>query len=306
MNPLVTLSITPEIFEKMKDFYHDCWQENDGEYVTFQAITHGVIITGFLSKKERRKVTFMGESALAEAKIWDENASLTEPKIKEKERWLCFQDQIGSDEVGVGDFLLPMIVVAALVDGKDIKELIALGIHDSKKLTDEEILALGPILVKKYKFSKLTISNEKYNEMNLKGENLNSMKAKMHNRALENLHEEYPDVSNIFMDQFVAEDTYYRYLTSGRDKVLKGITFKTKGESSFPCVALASVIARYAFLLEKDKLEKKYHCVIPCGASRKVTSFAKKFLEKYGREEFDKLAKKNFANYREVMSEPLL
>ena len=43
---------------------------------------------------------------------------------KTKEEWLCLDYQIGSDEVGVGDFLLPMIVVAAFVKKEDIEILV--------------------------------------------------------------------------------------------------------------------------------------------------------------------------------------
>ena len=84
------------------------------------------------------------------------------------------------------------------------------------------------------------------------------------------------------------------------------ITFKTKGESSYPSVAVASVMARYAFLLEKQKLEAKYKMKIPFGASTKADEFSKKFIEKYGLKEFDKICKKNFANYKEVTKTDLL
>ena len=40
----------------------------------------------------------------------------------------------------------------------------------------------------------------------------------------------------------------------------------------------------------------------PCGAGSQADSFAKKFISKYGLKEFDKIAKKNFANYSEVVS----
>ena len=52
----------------------------------------------------------------------------------------------------------------------------------------------------------------------------------------------------------------------------------------------------------KEKLEEKYHMTFPFGASKKVTVFAKEFLAKYGEEELNKIVKKNFANYNEVVS----
>ena len=301
MKENVTITVPSTLVEVMRDYYKDSLVNSQGEYVDFQANLNGVIITAYLSKKENRKVTFFGDNALLEAKVWDPEVEIKEKKETVKEGWLFYGDQIGSDEVGVGDFLGPMIVVAAFVKESDINKLISLGIHDSKKMTDKKILEVGPEIVKQFKFSKLTLSNEKYNEMLDKGENLNSMKAKMHNRALLNMHKEYVDVLNIFVDQFVAEKTYYKYLNDANEEQVKDITFKTKGESYFPCVALASVIARYSYLKEMERLSEKYEMDFPFGASKKVTEFAKKFLEKYGEEELYKVAKKNFANYNEVL-----
>ena len=301
MKENVTITVPSTLVEVMRDYYKDALVNSQGEYVDFQANLNGVIITAYLSKKENRKVTFFGDNALLEAKVWDPEVEIKEKKETVKEGWLFYGDQIGSDEVGVGDFLGPMIVVAAFVKESDINKLISLGIHDSKKMTDKKILEVGPEIVKQFKFSKLTLSNEKYNEMLDKGENLNSMKAKMHNRALLNMHKEYVDVLNIFVDQFVAEKTYYKYLNDANEEQVKDITFKTKGESYFPCVALASVIARYSYLKEMERLSEKYEMDFPFGASKKVTEFAKKFLEKYGEEELYKVAKKNFANYNEVL-----
>ena len=199
-----------------------------------------------------------------------------------------------------------MIVVAAFVRKKDIKTLLTLGVHDSKKLKDEDILEIGKALSKKVFISKLTLHNEKYNEMIDKGENLNSLKAKMHNRALLNVFKQFPDVKNIFVDQFVGEEKYYSYLNDKNEIQVDNITFKTKGESSYPSVAVASVMARYAFLLEKQKLEAKYKMTFPFGASSKADEFSKKFIDKFGLKEFEKICKKNFANYKEAIKTELL
>ena len=115
-----------------------------------------------------------------------------------------------------------------------------------------------------------------------------------------NLYKKFPETSNIFVDQFVKPETYFKYLNDANEPQIRNITFRTKGESYYPSVALASVIARYAFLLEKEALEKKYKMQFPLGANSKVDEFAKKFINRYGLEEFDKICKKNFANYKEL------
>ena len=298
----VTLKFDLGKYQEVKEHYLPYFASDapSGEYVDFIAEKDDVTITGYKSNKTYQKVLFNGENALLEAQIWDLDASANEKKESISEGWLCLDSQIGSDEVGVGDFLLPMIVVAAYINERDIYLLDRYGVHDSKKLTDKKILEIGPELVKKIKYSKLTLPNEKYNEMLEKDENLNSLKGRMHNRALLNLHKEYPEVVNIFVDQFVNEDKYYEYLSKD-EEVVKNITFRTKGESYYPSVALASVIARYSFLLEKQKLEEKYQMEFPFGATSKADEFAKKFLEKYGKEEFDKIVKKNFKNYKNLI-----
>ena len=161
-------------------------------------------------------------------------------------------------------------------------------------------MEIVPKVLRKYKFAKLTLSNEKYNEMIDKGENINSLKAKMHNLVLAILHQEIIDVDHIYVDQFVNEDKYYSYLTIEDKPIVRGISFKTKGESYFPCVALASVVARYYLLKEKKKLEDKYHLDFPFGASNVVDEKAKILLDKVGIKVFTKLVKANFKNYQRI------
>ena len=301
MNERVTIKVSPEQAEEIKQHYLSYEIPNNGEYVSFAANFNGVVITIFSSKKTYRSVTFVGDGALKQAQQFDENASASIAKVStESKEWVNLESQIGSDEVGVGDLCLPMIVVAAYVRRSDMKTLRMYGVDDSKKLSDEEIMNIGEALGKRFFISKLTLPNEKYNEMIDKGENLNSLKAKMHNRALLNLFKRFPDTKYIFVDQFCAEDKYFAYLTDKRETQVTNITFKTKGESYYPSVALASVLARYSFLKEKKKLEKKYHMSIPFGAGTKADEFIQEFREKYGGEELEKLVKKNFANYKKL------
>lgn len=299
-NRFVSITVNVEKATEMMDFYRPYQKLNNGEYIIFQAYYSGTTITIYQDKKNKHKVVFAGEDPLVEAKNWDPTVEYKEKTIEEPKGWLCVDNQIGSDEVGVGDFLLPMIVVAAFVRGKDLKTLEGFGVKDSKKLTDEKIREIAPGLLKKFFVSKLSLPNEKYNELIAKGENMNSIKAKLHNRALLNMFKKFPDTRNIFVDQFVAESKYFAYLNDPNEQKVLNIVFKTKGESYYPCVALASVIARYAFLLEKDALEKKYGMTIPFGAATKANEFSEKFIKKFGQAEFDKLCKQNFANYKEL------
>ena len=298
----VTIEVSPEIKDQIVSFYSSIQKENDGEYILFFGQNSEFDVTIFFSKKRTNfKVFFSGINALNEAKRWDKEAKLLEPKNKGplKACWEVLDSQIGSDEVGTGDFFGPICVCAAYVKKSDIKRLKELGIDDSKRLTDDQIKRLGKILINEFEYSQLSLSNEKYNELQEKKMNMNEMKAKMHNRVLYNLKSKHPSVKNVLIDQFTPEDTYYKYV-NGEKEIVFGVTFKTKGESYFPSVAVGSIIARYSFIQHMDLLNKKYDVQIPYGASKKVTEFAKKFAEKFGFDELDKIVKKNFVNYSDL------
>lgn len=300
MNQYCTITLTKDVVDKLIEYYSPFRMNNSNEYIVFMAKKNTITITVYSSKKADYKVIFSGNDVIEEAKLWDMNARLTEAKEPIKAEWLCLKNQIGSDEVGTGDFLLPIIVCAAFVREKDMKMLKEYGVTDSKKLSDKEILSIGEALAKKFFISKLTLTNEQYNELISSGENLNSIKAKMHNRALLNLLKKFPETKNIFVDQFCSPDLYYSYLNDKNEMQVRNIVFKTKGESYYPSVALASVMARYSFLLEVKKLEAHYKINFPFGASKKVDEFAKEFVAKFGIKELEKIAKTNFANYKDI------
>ena len=299
----VTIQVNQEVKDEIIHFYGSIQKENKGQYILFFGQNKDLTVTVYSSKKEEVfKVFFIGELALSEAKRWDKDAKPNETiknKGPSKACWEVLDSQIGSDEVGTGDFFGPICVCAAYVKASDIKRLKALGIDDSKRLSDDQIRELGKVLIKEFEYSQVSLNNEKYNELVSQDMNMNEMKAKMHNRVLFNLKIKHPSVKHVLIDQFVSEEKYYKYV-SGEKEIIFGVTFKTKGESYFPSVAVGSIIARYSFLQHMDAIGKKYGMEIPFGASQKVTYFAKKFVEKYGFDELDKIVKKNFANYKEL------
>ena len=296
-----TVKLDIEKYEEIKAFYLPYKVDDGSDYLEFRSRFNDVLISFYTSNKTRRTIIFDGNLAEEELNRWNLEPVIKEKKKVVKTEWINLDTQIGSDEVGVGDFLLPMIVVAAYVSKTQIRKLRELGIDDSKKMSDEKIMEIGPEVVKYFSFSKLTLKNDKYNEMYEKNENINSLKAKMHNRALANMKKMHPNAQFVFVDQFAAKNLYYSYLDEADEPIVKDIIFKTKGESFYPSVALASVIARYSFLLEQEKMSKEYGISIPCGAGIKADKAAQVLLEKIGEEKFSKLVKKNFKNYKKII-----
>lgn len=301
MSELLTIKVSIEKYDEIKEYYRPFFIKENDNYIDYVAKKNQVIITGFLSNKKVKSITFQGDNAQKEVDIWGIGVQKKKENVLKDASWLDVGSQIGSDEVGVGDLFLPMIVVAAYVKTSQIEELKRIGITDSKKLNDKKIIEIAPKVIQKYEFSKLTLGNEKYNEMILKGENINSLKAKMHNRALRNLYQKHKKVKNIYIDQFVNEEKYYSYLTKFDEPILRNINFKTKGESYYPSIALASVVARYYLLVEKKKLERKYRATFPYGAGMDADKFLDILYKEIGKEELEKIIKINFKNYKKYL-----
>jgi ribonuclease HIII len=290
----------------MLDFYKPFQEASANPYVALFARGEGFVIS--LYKKNDKgeiKALFQGLEAEGEARIWDPKAIPNPvfrtdrfPKLIPVIVRQSFP-QIGSDEVGTGDFFGPICVCAAYVRSEDLPLLRDLGVTDSKLMEDQYILSIGPRLISSFEYSQLSLPNDKYNEVRTAGTNMNAIKAKLHNRCLLNLAKKHPD-AHLYQDQFAPASLYYHYLGEQED-VARGITFKTKGETAFPSVALASVIARYSFLHKMSDLSEEYKMPIPFGAGADVDVFAKRFVAEYGLGELIKCAKLNFANYKKLI-----
>lgn len=273
------------------DLYKSCEISDAGEYILHSFMHNDLSIKLYKSKKGIT-LSLFGEDK-------DINRFLNEINI-EKESYLSLDTQIGSDEVGNGDLLLPFIVVSVFVKKENINKLIELGINDSKKINDKQILNIVPKLLDYIEFSKLTLPNDKYNAVISSGDNINVIKAKMHNKALLNLYKKHKDVKNIFIDKFVSDNTFYNYIKEEKE-IITNITSHIKGETYYPSIAVASMIARYSLIKEKEKLDKKYKMNFPFGAGNIVDSFSKEFIKKYGIDEFKKIAKMDFKNIDRII-----
>ena len=301
---VLSVKVSKDNLLRLKEDFKDYIIEENVGYILFVAKKDGYMITAYDNKnKNYNKVTFQGPDPLKIASIYsdDVNSIPKKKKIsKESPIYIDVDFQIGSDEVGTGDFLGPIVVCAAYVDEETIKIIEEYHISDSKKLSDKQILTIVPLLIKKVYYEAKVLTNEKFNNATSKGFNLNKVKAILHNYCLLKLHARFPYVHNVYVDQFCTGDKYYSYL-EGMSKVQRNIVFREKGETYFPSVALASCIARYLFLQEIDALNHKYNVNIPLGASGKVNIFSRAFIHKFGIEEFNKIAKKSFANYNDVL-----
>ncbi len=292
----VVIKVSEETKNKMIDYYKDKLREKTPPYAIFQAMEEDTIITLYESKK----CMFQGTAADVDANMWKAmDGQSLEPEKDYSIYYNC--SAVGSDEVGTGDYFGPIVVTAAFVSKDNIKFLEELGIKDSKKITDEKILSTVPKFINKIQYKSIILSNEEFNLKYNNETNMNKIKAIMHNKVLYTLLDdlkEKPDY--VIIDEFAKENRYYDYLKEVPD-VVKGITFITKAEDKNLAVAAASMISRYIFLKEFDKLCDTYHIPLPKGAGSEVDKIGQELVDKEGKEILNKVAKKNFSNTKRIL-----
>lgn len=288
-NQVKTILIDEEQLSKMMEFYSAFKTDLDVPTVVAFYKTENCSITIY----KTLKVVFQGENAEYEASIWHK---------ANEENWIFTTSHAGSDEVGTGDFFGPITVVATYVKKEDIPYIEKHGIKDSKKMSDEQILYIVPRILKHVTYSLLTLDNVLYNKLIAKGFNMNKIKAYLHNKALLNLEEKCQNHISLFVvDQFTPEKNYYEYLKDEK-KVVKRIEFVTKGESASPAVALASILARYAFIKKMQQLREYTGYNIPLGAGSKVDEIASIILKEKGLEYLRNITKSNFKNFEKIIN----
>lgn len=295
----VVIKVSDSTKQKLIDYYKDKKRDKVIPYVVFQAEDEDTVITLY----ESGKVMFQGVSADVDATMWrelDGQSMVVEPTKEEiKKYYYC--DSVGSDEVGTGDYFGPIVVTAAYVTKEDIPFLEQLGIRDSKKINDEKILKIAPQIAKKIKYRSVILSNTEYNQKYTKEINMNKIKTLLHNKVLYQLiEEEKPKYDYIIVDEFAREKRYYEYL-QGVNPVQRNITFMTKAEDKNLAVACGSVISRYLFLKEFDKLSDFLHIPLPKGAGKEVDHIGEEIVEKYGKEKLKEIAKLNFKNTERIL-----
>ena len=296
----VVIKVNDEIKEKMIEYYKDKVRDKKIPYVVFQAQEEDTVITMY----ESGKVMFQGVSADVDAAMWGvalENTKEKKDKNKEINKKYYNCNSVGSDEVGTGDYFGPIVVTATYVTKDDIEFLEKLGVGDSKKIDDSKILKIAPEIAKRVKYRSTILTNKEYNEKYSKDINMNKIKAIMHNKVLYQLMtEEKPNVDYIIVDEFAREARYYDYIKE-MPNIQRNITFMTKAEDKNLAVACGSIISRYLFLKEFDKICDSLHIPLPKGAGKDVDTIGEEVVEKYGEEKLKDIAKLNFRNTERIL-----
>ena len=97
------------------------------------------------------------------------------------------------------------------------------------------------------------------------------------------------------IDEFTPKDKYFEYLEN-EENVFKNVTMIPKGESAHLAIAAASILARYTFLREINKMNNEYSFNFLKGAGPEVDRTAISYVKAYGWDNLSLVAKLKFAN----------
>lgn len=307
----IVFKISDNLKKEMIDFYADRALDKKPPYSVFQVKDYDCVITLY----ESGKVMFQGLGADIEASYWTEqeriinkrdvDAEISKDKEKKEKKNEEMHDDrfkglatIGSDEVGTGDYFGPIVVTASFVDKKMTSKLYELGVRDSKKITDDKILAIAPTLIKEIPHVTFILDAASYNKNGIT--NMNKVKAILHNKVLVGLtKKDSYQYDKIVMDQFVYPKKYFEHITSVPEKVTN-ITFTTHAEDKCLSVAASSIISRYIFLKEMDKLSNALNVNLPKGAGEMADKIGVDLVKKYGEDILFSIAKLNFKNTAKI------
>ncbi len=289
-------------------------REKTPQYAEFQADDGDTVVTLYTSGK----AVFQGQDADIASDYWietekinsgtaivtnSEDKSKKTLKAEEKKEDTIYHNvnSVGSDEVGTGDYFGPIVVTSTYVTKEDVSFLDELGVMDSKKITDEKIMKIAPQIAKRIKYKSIILNNTDYNKFHSTDYNMNKIKAILHNKVLyQMINEEHPKYDYIIVDEFAKENRYYEYIKDSTN-IQRGITFMTKAEDKCLSVACASIISRYLFIQEFDKLCDELHLPLPKGAGSEVDKMGIEIVEKYGEDKLKEVAKLNFMNTSRIL-----
>ncbi|WP_456341490.1 ribonuclease HIII [Thermovibrio sp.] len=158
---------------------------------------------------------------------------------------------VGCDEAGKGEFFGPLAVACVWADKKAYRELLKLGVKDSKKLKEEKIFELDEKIRKICHGKVRVLMPEEYNRLYRKLKNQNRLLEEIYLQILKELVEKY-GAKEIVIDKFSRK---IGERVKGEFPEIEVVAVE-KGENE-PVVAAAAVVAKAARLRGLKRLSKE-------------------------------------------------
>ena len=233
-----------------------------------------------------------------EADVWRGLLQTVDPNLKPFAEGLAFhpdpRPQIwgGSDESGKGDYFGPLVVCAAQVRRNQVDTLSFMGVQDSKSLSDKKIVELAVELKSICPHFVVKVGPGRYNQLYPKFGSLNRLMGWAHAKAIDELMKR-GQLDWVLVDKFGDPSLVNRRLKCEGSSV--SVTHRTKAESD-PAVAVASIIARAAFVESLERLSHRYGDHFIPGAGEPTLALGRRLVDRHGRAILEEVAKTHFAN----------
>ena len=200
---------------------------------------------------------------------------------------------IGVDESGKGDFFGPLVVGGILIPDSAVTELRAIGVRDSKTLSDSRALELDENLRNRFPHVVAVLLPSEYNRIYKTIRNLNILLARQHALVISELASAHA-ADLAISDKFGKPELIEREL--GKTASTIELRQIVRGET-IAQVAAASIIARAGFLRAMDTLSEQVGVTLPKGAGEIVDRIGRQLVAKNGAAVLDGVAKIHFKNY---------
>lgn len=265
----------------------------DRPHQSFLARGPGVVVNAYLSGS----IVLGGSNGAA---MWEVEAILAELGATKAKNYRPPPDpltisgtRIGTDESGKGDYFGPLVVAGVVMRGEQEGPLRALGVRDSKELTDAKIFSLAPAireLVGRPGFEELVIAPKEYNRLYDPAQGIGALLGWAHAQVIENLLGRGFLIPVAVADQFGDDRHIKRHLGEQGRKVR--LLQTPKGEREI-AVAAASVLARARFLEAMARMGEGFGMEFPKGGD--ATEAGAEFVRRFGVERLGETAKLHFA-----------
>lgn len=281
-------TVPPELFIQLEqDLKGQGFEIASAPNCVFSAKKPGVS----LSLYQSGKIVVQGKDIAPFIEFYLEPSILKTFSFTNQAAYVDHTARIGVDEAGKGDYFGPLSVAAVFVNPNTIEHLLKIGIKDSKKLSDPQILKMADQIKTLCPFENILMFPKRYNELYDEFKNLNHLLAWGHSKVIENLSLK-TGCHTVILDQFASSPKVIENAVLKKGLKLH-LTQMHKAESDL-AVAAASIIARAGFVRGIEKLEATYAQPFPKGASLAVLEAAKTYVAKHGKEKLDEVAKLHF------------
>lgn len=205
---------------------------------------------------------------------------------------------IGSDEAGKGDYFGPLVVAAVhAAPGPGADELLAMGVADSKTLTDQRMFPMAERIERSFDCEIRELVPAEYNERWRADPNVNHVLADLHADAIATLLRRHPG-AGVIVDRFGDEK-----LIASRLQRLGAPAAKllmVPQAEAHPVVGAASIVARVRFVEGYRRCEEEAGTELHKGAGEPVDKAAQRVFAIGGAALLRRVAKLHFKNSQRI------